>query len=238
MSRGAWSQPPVETTVGQGKVVYVPYPLEVKGQASDGDVYRRVLEVANVERIRVEPEDAPVRALSFPTQDGGRVTMVARTTDGEDRLVVRLPDAGVSVELQGKGCAFVITGAKGEVIAAESEGPIRIGEEPIGQAEGHFGVAALDGKDLRVSERLLVLPHQCERIELQIGRQLPNVRECLWLPASRGGQTSAFDGVLDLAGLAPGRLVVIAPEAQMERALSLVQDRSARRSPGTRTAVP
>jgi hypothetical protein len=226
----AWAQPLTETTVGQGKVVYVPYPLEMKGQASDGDVYRRVLDVANVERIRVEPEDAPVRALSFPTQSGGRVTMLVRTTDGEDLLNVSLPEAGVSVELRGKGCAFVITGAKGEIIAAESQGALRIGDQVIAQADGHFGVGALDGKDLRASERLLVLPHLCERVELNIGRDLPKVGQCIWLQSRRFGKSGAFNGMLDFSGLAPGRIAVVASNDAVEQALSMAQDRLERRA--------
>jgi len=225
----AWSETPTETTVGAGKVICAPYPLELRDDASDAAVYRRVLDAAGVERIVVEPAGAPVRAFSFPTRQGGRAYMVARTAEGEGRLAVTLPEAGVTVELTGKGCAFVIAGAQGEVVAAESQGAIRIGQELIAQADGHFGVGALDGKDLRQSERLLVVPHQCETVELQIGRDLPGVSQCLWMPTQKGGPTGAFTGTLDFAGLAPGRIAVVAADGRIEPALSMVLDRVQRR---------
>lgn len=219
----AWSRPLVETTVGQGKVLFAPYPLELRRQTSDTQIYERALELARVTPIRVEPQDAPVRALYFPTRGGGRVYMLARTSNGDDLLTVSLPDTGVSVELDAKGCAFVITGAKGEVIGAESQGTMSIAGTVIAQADGHFGIVALDGKDLRESGRLLVLPHLCALVRITGTTGLQNAWQCLWSASTgRHGQTP-FNGTLDLGGLAPGRIAVVAPQRDLEQALAQVQ---------------
>jgi hypothetical protein len=162
----AWQNPVVEARVGRGRVLYAPYPLELRRQAGDDAVYARFVQTAGVKTIRVEPEDAPVRALSVPAQEGGRLYTLVRIGSGEEPLTVSLPDYGVSVTLKAGGCAFVLVNKRGEVTAAESEGELIVGGTTLASAEGHFGALALDGKALLHARQILLLPHQNRQIVL------------------------------------------------------------------------
>jgi hypothetical protein len=144
--------------------------------------------------------------------------MVARTGGAEDRLRITLPAAGVTLELSQGGSAFVITGAQGEIIAAESQGAVSIGDVLLAEASGYFGICALDGKDLRASRRILVLPHQCEEVwlgavageaGLQVMRVTPGLADSAAVALGRG---------LDFAPGAGGQIALIAPAAEMAQA--------------------
>lgn len=190
----AWSQAPLQATLGKGKVLFLPYPLELRGQGTDDAVYSRFLDLAGVQRIAVAPADGSVRALSIPTRDGGRLTMLARRSPGPALLKVSVPvPAAVSpspdrpsgkergpggealppvlppivgLQLAERGFAFILSSREGRVLAAESQGEINIGGTLISQAAGHYAVCALDGLDLRTSRQVLILPHQVERVTL------------------------------------------------------------------------
>jgi len=221
----AWGQPPIEAAVGKGKVLYAPYPLELRGQATDSGVYRRVLELAGIAPAPIEPAETPVRVLSIPTREGGRLYMLARTSDGDDLLAVKLPQTGVSVELTGRGFSFVLVGAKGEVLAAESQGEIRITGEQVAKAKGHFALCSLDGKDLRQSRQLLVLPHQCETVELLLAEHMPGARCTVGLPTDSVKQTPPAKTRLTFSPGTPGQVAVIAPAAEMEAAVGRLRGR-------------
>jgi hypothetical protein len=228
----AWSQPPVEATVGQGRVVYVSYPLEVRGQASDAGLYRHVLDLADVQRIRVEPEDAAVRALSFPTQEGGRVVMLHRTDADPHGLKVTVTGTGVTVELEAGGFAFVITNAQDKAIAAESQGSIRIEGEAIATCDqGHYGIVAMDGRALADSRQLLILPHRNGVVHVKSGA-MKDPQSFIGTPMGDRGQRQRFRDRVLFTGLAPGRIAVIAPQGEVDQALKTIRDRLARRPAG------
>ncbi|MBI3920219.1 MAG: hypothetical protein HY318_02280, partial [Armatimonadetes bacterium] len=212
----AWRQLPLETSVGKGKVFYVPYPLELRPRGSDKEVYARFL--ATESRVRIEPQDAPVRALSIPTRDGGRLTMLARTSDGEDRIAITLPEAGVTVELAGGGFSFVLTDAKGSVLAAESQGAVTLGGKRLAQAKGHFAICSLDHQDLRQSLQILLLPHEMEQVDVSGLPRLKSGRCGVGEPGTGRRVTSpATQSVIFPPGFT-GQVAVIAPAPQMEAA--------------------
>jgi hypothetical protein len=171
----AWAQPPIERQVGQGRVFFVPFPLELRRQATDGAIYTRFLQAAGVRPIRVVPENAPVRVMSVPTQEGGRLYTLCRTGGEEELLTVTLADCRAATQLRAGGCVFILVNAKGEVTAAESEGSLVIGGKTIAFAEGHFGLVATDGQDLRRSQKVLLLPHQESRVTTE-GLRLAGMR--------------------------------------------------------------
>ena len=186
VSREAWEQVPVETAVGAGKVLYAPYPMELRGRPQDGALYARVLEMAYIRPIAVEPAQAAVRALSIPTADGGRLYMLARREEGTGPLAVTLPAADATVSLAERGFAFVLLGPDGAVRAIESQGAVRIGGELLATADGHYALCAMDGEDVRQSESLMVLPHQCAQVSLS--SRAFAVKEHLWVgrPGTQG----------------------------------------------------
>ncbi len=218
-----WSQAPIEAACGKGRVLLAPYPLELRAQGSDSAVYRRALDLAGVDRIVVEPADAPVRALSIPTADGGRLTMLARRSAGAELITVGLPAARTTVQLAERGFALIRVGPKGEVLAAESQGTIRVGGVAIATAGGHYGVCALDGRDLATSTRLLVLPHRCEEVRLL--RDVAGMAAIVTPPAAEaGGVTQQQPALLTFPAGAPGQVAVLAPPSDLPAARKVVRD--------------
>jgi hypothetical protein len=191
---------------------------------SDAAVYSDFLQAAGVQPTRLEPAEAPVRVLTRPLATG-QLTVLARTTDGDDVLRVDLPDLDVSVELAGRGFAFVVTGADGAVVAAESQGALRVHGTRLAQAEGHYGLAALDGRDLRDSEQVAVFPHACREVRLAGLRQLRDASCAIAPPAELSAERAApQDGaVVRFARL--GQVAVIAPDEQLAEAIQRLHDR-------------
>lgn len=233
-----WDDEPITSTVGAGKVLFVPYPLELKGRDADGAVYSRFVSLAGLSPIPIQPADAPVRVLSIPSRDGSRVYMLARTSDGADLLDVTLPARGaqategpaedVTVQLTDNGFSFIITGPRGQVLAAESQGQIRIGGRTVATAQAHFAVASLDGKDLRQADRLLVLPHQCREVSVA-GLVVGEPRLChVATLMGTGASSTAGEAIAFNAGT-PGQVAVIAPENQISEAVAFVQKQTSLR---------
>ncbi|MGD8238654.1 MAG: cellulase family glycosylhydrolase [Armatimonadota bacterium] len=226
----AWARPAIEASVGAGKVLYVPYPLELREQPTDGGVYRRLVALAGLSPTPVQPADAPVRALSIPTRDGGRLYMLARLWDGEGLLAVSLPGTGVTVELAPGGCAFVLVGPAGEIRAVESQRSIAIDGEVAARAGDHFAICALDTADLRRSRRVLVLPHQCERVDVGGLKRLRRAQCYVGLPSVPEPDTSPVPSALTFSPGTPGQVAVIAPRQQMATALDQLRDQLALRT--------
>ena len=249
----AWTQPPIETSVGKGKVLFVPYPLELRHQPTDASIYQRFIALAGLNPIALEFEEEhrPFRALSIPTRDGGRLTMIARRSSREglapvtlrrpDNPVghaVRRPDnpvgqqGQVTVELEPSGFAFILQGANGEIIAAESQGRILLGKEPVyvGDAQGHYGLCGLDGKDLRETRQLLVLPHQCESVDVSGLSHLRDAHCCIGPPGRPDnpvwhGSPHTLVAPIHFPPGALGQVAIIAPENEMPAALQRLQAR-------------
>jgi hypothetical protein len=222
-------------------VLYVPYPLELRGRGGDSGIYARLLGLAGISPIAVEPPDAPVRALSIPTRDGGRILMLAHTSSDTktETVTVTVGPTGhqhkVSVDLARHGYAFIITGPRGEVRAAESQGGIRIDGVEIASGPGHFAITTLDGGDLRSSVRILILPHQCEQVTVEGLKQLDGA-SCVVATTAQigtgGGVTSTVKpspySVRFAAGTT-GQIAVIAQPGQLQAARKAIRDHVALR---------
>lgn len=70
-----WQVPPIVREVEQGKVLYVPYPLELRAQASHRSIYAQVLHLAGVKSIEVTVQDGEVHALTISTPMEARCTL-------------------------------------------------------------------------------------------------------------------------------------------------------------------
>jgi hypothetical protein len=159
---------PVVSTVGRGKVVYVPSPLELSPDARSAQIYRQVLHLAKVPAAKVLAEGGRVRVFSLPTQDGGRLYTLVRPDEGAEECRVSIPAHRIALSLQPLGCAFVLVNARGEVVAAESEGEISLDGKTIASASGHYGLVAQDGRALTRSRRILILPHQHREVQVYL----------------------------------------------------------------------
>lgn len=227
----AFAQPVLRTQVGQGQVHFAPYPLELRPQAGDATVYRDFLQAAGVPPARVEPAEAPVRVLTRPLTQG-QLTVLARTTDGPDLLRVDLPDLDVSVELAGRGFAFVLTGAGGAVLAAESQGALRVGGRRLADAQGHYGLAALDGRDLRDSEQIAVFPHACREVRLAGLRQLRDASCVIAPPVALAAENATPQQGPTVHFARLGQVAVIAPSQQLAEAVQRLHSRRELRAGG------
>ncbi|MGQ9730400.1 MAG: cellulase family glycosylhydrolase [Candidatus Zipacnadales bacterium] len=224
----AWHAEPLQTRVGNGNVLYVPYPLELRRQVTDSEVYKRCLEVARVKRVEVMPVGGRICALSLPTRDGGQLYMLARMDDAGDLCSITLPAANLTVQLLPKGFSFVLLGKSGEVLGVESQGAILIGDKLVAQASGHYGIGALDGCDVRQSEALVILPHQLPEVKLFSVQE--DERTCYVGTADgSAGHTTVFDGAVDFSDGAPGRIAVVARQGKLNSAKEELRRRLERR---------
>ena len=231
-----WHAAPLEAQVGAGRVLYVPYPLELREQGSDPQVYGRFLQMAGISSIPVDPADAPVRVLTVPTEDQGRIYVLARTGGTMRLLSVTVPAQGgsgpapgpaaaVTVELARDGFAFVVVGPQGQVRAVESQGAVRIGDVDVASAAGHYGLCALDGGDLRDSRQVMVLPHQCTEVRTP-GLPAATAGETwsgrLLDAGAEGGTRTQGSGVLTFPPV-PGHIAVVAQGGELTAALQAVE---------------
>jgi hypothetical protein len=153
---------------GEGKVVYVPSPVELVPSDRLDQIYRHVLRRAGVDFADLTVNGDQVHVLSLPTRDGGRLTVLVRADEAQGESRVTLPAHRVSLFLKPMGCAFVLTNGRGEVLAAESEGELRLDGKVVAKANGHYALVSLDGQGLTRSKRILVLPHQQRAVNLYL----------------------------------------------------------------------
>lgn len=226
-----FGKPVVTAQVGAGRVYYVPYPLELRSRPEDATVYGGFLRAAGLKPAALEPHGAPVRLLTTATRGGGRLSILARTSEEEKLLDVRLPASGVTVQLAAQGCAFVRTEARGGVLAVESQGQAQVAGRPLAAAAGHFGLASLDEQDLRQSRQIMVLPHQCAEVTLIGLPQLRGARYVIGLPGElAAAQPQVWEGKT-LRFTRPGQIALVALPKQLPDALQRVQELLAVRPP-------
>jgi hypothetical protein len=139
-------------TVGKGKVLYEPQPIEMTG----GPVEKRLREFmafAGVKPIAIEPDHPRLHVFTVPLADGSATVVCNRT--GADQ-VVKLADAELAV---GKDLtALVATTAKGAVTSVECTGRSAAGGKPVTSGDAHAMLASLDGRDIRQSRRIAIYP--------------------------------------------------------------------------------
>ena len=159
---------PSVSTVGRGKVVYVPFPLELSPDAGSEQIYLQVLQLAGVSAPAVTVEGGRVHVFLLPTQDGGKLYTLVCTDESVQDCRVSLPTHHIHISLQPLGCAFVLVNREGEVVAAESEGEMKVNGKTVASAQGHYALVAQDGQALLRSRKILVLPHQQREVQVYL----------------------------------------------------------------------
>lgn len=165
---GEWEVQPIIGGTGRGKVVYVPSPVELALSVGLAQIYRQVLQLAGIDSPAFTASGGKIHILTVPTRDGGRLIVLVRADEEQGESRVTLPAYRVSLLLKPMGCAFVLVSRKGEVLAAESEGELQLGEKVVANAKGHYALVSLDGQGLVRSKRILVLPHQQREVSLHL----------------------------------------------------------------------
>jgi len=140
------------TAVGQGKVYYIPRPIELEGGPLAA-AYRDFLAFAGVRRIAIEPDHPRLHVFTVPLEAGAATVVCNRTGARQE---VRLANAQLSIGENLTG--LVVSGARGEILGIECTGGSATADGPLTEGDAHVLVASLDGADLRQSRRLMVLP--------------------------------------------------------------------------------
>lgn len=116
--------------LGKGEIFYVREPMEMKGEVYG--LYKDILGMAKIKGLAIEPENPELLAFSIPTLDGGRtLTLVnygkARSYKWE----------GVELELAERSTGFIHLSPKGELLAVEGQGNVKVKGREIVDGEGH-----------------------------------------------------------------------------------------------------
>lgn len=153
----------VENHLGRGQVFFTPDPVELHSVAAlrpqDLALCRSVLSASGVKPIGLQPEDPKIHAFRLPLQDGGWV-YVLFNTDEVTAKCVTLTDLRPPVELSvaSKRPALVWFDGRQRLRAVEAQGDCRVGDRVVVHDETGGIILTLDGKDLRKSGALLVMP--------------------------------------------------------------------------------
>lgn len=146
--------------VGKGELFYVPELVEMKGEVRE--LYKRILGMAGIKGLLIEPESPDLFAFAIPTIEGGiTLTLVnygkAQNFKWEE----------TEIELAERSTGFIHLSSKGELLAVEGQGRVRIKGNEMVKGEGHFVLLSLDGKAIDESHSLLLIPLQEGKIEIR-----------------------------------------------------------------------
>jgi hypothetical protein len=164
-------QPAVESTVGKGKVHYVPWPVEIAAPEALVETYRRFCEGVPVERANVQPDDASDSVFRLPTKNG-ELLVIVRRHESEKTYAVTLGTLPLELHVQGKAPAMVWV-EEGRLRAASLKGGLAIKNtggvsQSVITSEGLAAVVALgagnDVADLRTADIRLILPFEPGRL--------------------------------------------------------------------------
>ncbi|MGB9607244.1 MAG: beta-galactosidase, partial [bacterium] len=149
----------VKEVMGKEKIFYVREPEEMKGEVYG--LYKEVLQKVGIKGLAIEPENPQLLAFLVPTLEGGRtLTLVNYGKAGSYKW------EGVEIELSERSTGFIHLSAKGELLAVEGQGKVRVNGREIVKGKGHFILLSLDGKSIDVSHCLLLIPLEVGEIEI------------------------------------------------------------------------
>jgi hypothetical protein len=153
----------VENHLGRGQVFFTLDPVELHSVAArrpeDLALYRMVLNRAGVKTIGLQPDDPKIHVFRLPLQDGGWVYVLFNTDEGAAKRVT-LTDLRPPVEpsVATKRPALLWFDGRRRLRAVEAQADCRAGKATVVHDETGGIVLSLDGKDVRRSGALLVMP--------------------------------------------------------------------------------
>jgi len=129
-----WSFPLVESRLARGRVLFAPYPLELRPRDGDAAVYARALSLAGEQGHAWTSDRGRVRVQSVPLRGGGRLVLAARTDSASTAGRVRMEGVLGEVRLGPAQTALLQVDRHGVVVAADP--PEAIGRDPRSPARG------------------------------------------------------------------------------------------------------
>ncbi len=172
LSRAADGSPlQIENRVGRGRVVFTTDPVELHStaarRAQDLALYRGVLETARIPPLAVVPDDPRLHVLRVPLRDGGTVWILFNADETQPVRTFTLTQTKlpVTVTVSRHRPALLWFDGAGALRAVETQGACVLGNEQILFDETRGIVLTLDGKDVRQSRALLLMPLQPGRMQ-------------------------------------------------------------------------
>lgn len=192
----------VEHRVGRGRVLFTSDPIELHStearQARNLGWYRRVLEMAGVAPLALDPDDPRLLLLQVPLRDGGKVWIVGNFDERATRRTVALQadNHRLTLTVARRRPALAWWDGAGNLRAIESQGQCTVDGEWVVQDGTSGAVLTLDGRDIRRSRAMVWMPLQPGSIRWQsdIRWNMPvvetgEIREGTW----QTGETQAVD---------------------------------------------
>jgi hypothetical protein len=153
-----WLLKPMKAQLDKGAVYFVPYPLELRRDRGNLQVYRDFLDFAGIKGIQIDPDSDRIHALSIPTADGGDVYLLYNWEDRRIEVSLAVEGREYRVKLHPKTPCAMWMGPKGELIGVGVRGElIRDGLRLI-STSSHLFAVAIDGEDLVGSKEILIMP--------------------------------------------------------------------------------
>ncbi len=158
--------------VGEGSCWFLTDPIQMDTSETAPGVRRRILQALLRAGTKLVPlsiaPDADWLHVMEQGIEGGRVHVVYNTKLDRGTEPVRLETAAGPLELtvRNRWPALAAVTDDGQIVALNVDGAARQNEEPLLSGLGMKGLLALDGRDVRRSEMLLVAPFEPGTMEL------------------------------------------------------------------------
>ena len=172
---------------GKGRVCWVPRPLELRDASEGPTVYSDFLERASIRRPTVVNTAGTAHVFELPLVDGSAL-IVYNDSDSRQTVAVSgsILGAPAVLELDGHSSGLLAVDRAARVLVAEAQGQVLYDGKQVLDLEGHAGLAALDGRDLRQSGMLLATPFGAGGLKLH--RSRPQQRLTVEVGEFKAGQ--------------------------------------------------
>jgi hypothetical protein len=159
--------------LGRGRVIFTPDPVELHSvparREKDLALYRSVLAAAGVRPIGLHPDDARLHVFRAPMRDGGQVWVLFNSDESQPARAVTLTDfkSPVTVTVARRRPALLWFDGNGALRAVEAQGDCAVGEARVASDETRGILLALEGRDVRQSRALVLMPQQPGQVRFQ-----------------------------------------------------------------------
>jgi len=141
--------------------------MELRATARGHESYRDILSKAGVVSLSVTPPDGAIHAFHVPLHNGSAIVVYNDSSSRQEARISGPPlRRPLTLELDAGFPGMAQLSARGEVIVIEAQGSVRLGDELVAQMTGHQAVASLDGRDLRESNELVLVPFGAGEVRL------------------------------------------------------------------------
>jgi len=159
--------------LGKGTVFYNADPFELYIVAEDREgskqgvsIYKAFLTCANAEFNQISPDDNLMRIFKLKTENDEILYILYNANDSSKEATIRDTKKPITLTLGSMQPGVVFLSRDEEILALESQGDVSVGGETLLSANGHFAIAALDGKDIAKSNNLLVFAQSKGDLEI------------------------------------------------------------------------